>query len=76
MHESTQSHQEKPNPNWSLSSDPLPHNSPVEPTADSTAQADVRGQCLLFCNRCGQPSDGRSEFCQRCGAKRCVNCGD
>ena len=31
---------------------------PEEPIADRIPVPDVRGQCLLFCHRCGQPSDG------------------
>lgn len=76
MHEPAISSENKPKSDWVLTSDP-PHVSEHEaPIAPPVAPMDIRGQCLLFCNRCGQPSDGGSEFCLRCGAKRCVNCGE
>jgi hypothetical protein len=68
--------QSTPDPGWSLTSDPLPIRETEEPDSTPSSPPEIRGQCLLFCNRCGMPSDGRSEFCQRCGAKRCVNCGE
>jgi hypothetical protein len=40
------------------------------------APPDARGQYLVFCPRCGGPSDGASDFCGRCGARLCASCGE
>lgn len=50
----------------------------VDSTTDGEGQPpptpDSKGQCLLFCPRCGMPST-RAEFtCRRCGARQCVGC--
>ena len=76
MHESASSNENKPESGWLLTSEPQPVSEHEAPIALPGPPPDIRGQCLLFCNRCGQPSDGGSEFCLRCGAKRCVNCGE
>jgi hypothetical protein len=36
---------------------------------------DAPGQTLLFCHRCGDHFADGTEFCRRCGARRCVSCG-
>lgn len=56
-----------------LNVSPPPHADPEPLTA---APPDARGQCLIFCPRCGSPSNGASDFCGRCGARRCVSCGE
>ena len=38
--------------------------------------SDVRGQCFMFCPCCGAPTTEHREFCARCGARRCVGCGE
>lgn len=76
MEEPAKSNQNTPDSPWGLTSEPQPISKYELPIAPADPPPDIRGQCLLFCNRCGQPSDGGSEHCQRCGAKRCVNCGE
>ena len=56
--------------------DPEPVSPSVQPALQTPVAPDARGQCLMFCPRCGTPSDGRDPFCVRCGARRCVNCGE
>ncbi len=36
--------------------------------------ADVRGQCFIFCVRCGRPDGTGAEVCPFCGSRRCVGC--
>lgn len=48
---------------------------PVKPP-ETPSLRDAPGQCLLFCHRCGVPMPASTEFCTRCGARRCVSCGD
>lgn len=64
-----------PDSPWTLTSEPEPVSEQDEPIAPSDTPLEIRGQCLLFCSRCGEPSDGAREFCLRCGAKRRVSCG-
>lgn len=63
-------------PRWSLSNDAEPTPAQDPPTADQTQAPDSRGQCLLFCPRCGFGATVSVEYCSRCGARRCVSCGD
>lgn len=37
------------------------------------AQKDASSRNLLFCTRCGIPSDD-AEFCPNCGMRRCATC--
>lgn len=76
MHESATPEKSTPESRWALSSDSPPLMAPEAESDFPNPQLDTRGQCLLFCNQCGQASNGGSEFCLRCGAKRCVNCGE
>jgi hypothetical protein len=76
MNHGTNAEHDDPNAKWALTSDPIPSNENDEPHVEAASPPDARGQCLLFCLRCGLPSDGRCEFCRRCGAKRCVSCGE
>jgi len=76
MHESASPEENNSKAGWVLSSDAPPPREPDETNAPPGPPPDARGQCLLFCNRCGQASDCASEFCHQCGVKRCVNCGE
>lgn len=76
MHESAIPDNGNSEASWALNSDVPPPREPAESAVPDGPAPDARGQCLLFCNRCGQTSDSASEFCHQCGAKRCVNCGD
>lgn len=54
------------------------YNQADDPDAPPPPQVgpDFRGgTSLLFCVRCGA-STAEHEFCPRCGAKRCLSCGD
>lgn len=37
---------------------------------------DGQVQLVLFCPRCGWPASEPAERCRRCGARRCVSCGE
>jgi len=54
----------------SARSDDLSHQ--VELTTDRSA--DVRGQCFIFCVRCGRPDGTGAEVCPFCGSRLCVGC--
>lgn len=71
-----QKNQEHPNtPRWQLSDEPEPARSLPE-SPEPPPALDMRGQCLMFCPRCGRPTEAAREFCTSCGARRCLSCGD
>jgi hypothetical protein len=49
-----------------------------EPLSESAVPKPPPDRCtgLLLCLRCGTPTTLAPEFCPRCGARRCVSCGD
>jgi len=61
---------------WQLVSNPGPPPSTDGPAQDPPSPSDMRGQCLMFCPRCGMPATLAAETCVGCGARRCVGCGD
>lgn len=63
-------------PRWQLLSDGGPPPLSDVPAEDRGTQPDMRGQCLMFCPRCGMPATHATDVCTRCGARRCVGCGD
>ncbi len=67
---------DKPDNRWQLRSDPGPPPETEIPTPTQSPPPDMRGQCLMFCPRCGVPATLAEEVCSWCGAKRCVGCGD
>lgn len=69
-------HDDSPPPRWTLSSDAGPSVPPESEEAPPAPPSDARGQCLIFCPRCGSTTPEFREFCTRCGARRCVGCGD
>jgi hypothetical protein len=63
-------------PRWSLSDDAELTPAQDPPTAEQTQVPDSRGQCFLFCPTCGFGAIVSAEYCARCGAHRCVSCGN
>lgn len=72
---STPKPDDTPPPGWTLSAD-LGPSVPPEPEAPPAPPVDARGQSLIFCPRCGSTTPEFREFCTRCGARRCVGCGE
>lgn len=63
-------------PRWNLDDHAGPIPAPEPPLLEQTSAPDSRGQCFLFCPRCGLGATVSAEHCSRCGARRCVSCGD
>lgn len=58
--------------------DPQAHagsdDQPNDAELKAEPSADVRGQCFIFCVRCGRPDGTGAEVCPFCGSRRCVGC--
>lgn len=76
MSTNTSTPDDPPPTRWTLSADPGPCVQPDPDEPPPPPPADVRGQSLIFCPRCGSTTPEFREFCTRCGARRCVGCGD
>lgn len=61
-------------PRWQLTSEPELTDKPA--AAPEPPPPDSRGQQLMFCPRCGFPTDGARELCTKCGARSCLRCGE
>lgn len=61
---------------WHLLSDLGPSPETDASSRTPPSPPDMRGQCLMFCPRCGMPATLAAELCGGCGARRCVGCGD
>lgn len=57
---------------WGLSSYPQSAPEWAPEPLPALPPADVRGQCLLFCPRCGFPTADSSQFCARCRSRLCL----
>lgn len=77
QYESHQSPPQNSSPEpWSLVSDAGTEPSSQPEDAGTSPSPDVRGQCFIFCPRCGASTSDSREFCVRCGSRRCVGCGE
>lgn len=55
-------------------SDDQPDQVQAWPEPKAEPPADMRGQCFIFCVRCGRPDGTGAEVCPFCGSRRCVGC--
>jgi len=64
------------NESWALTSSdgPPPPNEP--PLPEDVPTKDVRGQCFMFCVRCGFAATSAGDCCDRCGVRRCASCSE
>jgi hypothetical protein len=76
MNESPDTHSRRDTAAWTLTGASAPPSPAESPPDEPQSRGDTRGQCLLFCLRCGAPSDGGRGSCARCGAPWCVSCGE